>query len=304
MAKLSRQTKEIIQIVAFFLIVGTLLVTYVIYPLNRTKAIFARPNIDDETYSNDSLLVNDPTPFVDAGLAPDTMRVESEGEANLACIYVPGRIDSTSATARGTVILSHREGATRDSMVWLTDQLANSGWNVLAYDQRATGLSTGKYRGEGVYEGHHIEDIIAYIDIRDLVAHPLIVVGFGASADGALIASREDERVDIAIAIQPYLTSTRMLNIIRQQHGLYWFPFFRTMMWWWYGIRSGYDGPYRDMETLRPVAHTTILYVSPELAKDDAVVQLINLSDKQLIRAEAMIPTDEELLAAINQFGK
>lgn len=304
MAKVSRQTKEIIQIVVFFLVVGILLVTYVIYPLNRTKAIFARPNIDEESFHNDSLLVNDPAPFVEAGLTPDTIRVESEGEANLACIYVPGKVDSAGAITRGTVILSHREGETRDSLVWLTVRLVESGWNVLAFDQRASGLSTGKYRGEGVYEGHHIEDILSYIDVRDMVTHPLIVVGYGSSADGALIASREDERVDIAIAIEPYLTSTRMLNIVRQRYNMYWFPFFRTMMWWWYGIRSGYDGPYRDMEALRPVADTTILYVSPELAKDNAVVQLINLSDPGLIRAEAMIPTDEELLEAINQFGK
>jgi pimeloyl-ACP methyl ester carboxylesterase len=304
MAKISRQTKEIIQIVVFFLVVGTLLVTYVIYPLNRTKAIFARPNIDDDSFHNDSLLVNDPSFFVDAGLTPDTIRVESEGEANLACIYVPGRVDSVGAAARGTVILSHREGETRDSLVWLSGRLVESGWNVLAYDQRASGLSTGKYHGEGVYEAHHMEDIIAFIDIRDMVTHPLVVVGHGASADGALIASREDERVDIAIAVEPYLTSTRMLNIIRQRHDMYWFPFFRTMVWWWYGIRSGYNGPYRDMESLRPVTDMTVLYVSPELAKDEAVVQLINLSDPTLIRAEAMVPTDQELLEAINQFGR
>ncbi len=303
MAKLSRQTKEIIQTVIFLLVLALILFFYVIYPLNRTKAVFARPNIDDNTYNNDSLIENNPTPFVDAGLATDTFRVESEGEANLACVYVAGKVDSTGTPVRGTVLLAHREGQTRDSMVWLTSQLVDSGWNVLAYDQRASGLSTGKYRGEGMYDAHHLEDIIAYSDIRDLVTDPVVAVGFGASADGALIASREDQRVDIVIAVQPYLTSTRMLNIVRKRYGIYWFPFFRSMMWWWYGMRSGYDGPYRGIETIRPVTDTTVLYVSPDLAKDKAVVELINKSNPKLLRAEAMIPTDEELLQQINKFG-
>jgi pimeloyl-ACP methyl ester carboxylesterase len=304
MAKISRQTKEIIQIVVFLLVVALLLIFYVIYPLNRTKAVFARPNIDDDAYSNDSLLVNDPAAFVDAGLTPDTFRVESEGEVNIACVYVAGLVDSAGQPPRGTVLLAHREGQTRDSMVWLAKQLVDSGWNVLAYDQRASGLSTGKYRGEGVYEAHHLEDIIAYADVRDLMTEPIVAVGFGSTADGVLIASREDKRLDIAVAVEPYLTSTRMLNMVRKHYDMYWFPFFRTMMWWCYGMRSGYDGPYRGIESLRPVTDTTLLYVSPDVAKDKAVAELVNMSDPNLLHAEAMIPTDEELLQAINRFGK
>ena len=303
MARLSRQTKETIQTVIVLLVLALLLFFYVIYPLNRTKAIFARPNIDDKTYNNDSLPENDPTRFVEAGLTVDTFRVTSEGEANIACVYVAGKVDSTGSSVRGTVLLAHRQGQTRDSMVWLTTQLVDSGWNVLAYDQRASGLSTGKYHGEGVYEAHHLEDIVAFIDIRDLAPRPVVAVGFGASADGALIASREDQRIDLVIAVDPYLTSTRMLDIVRKKYHLYWFPFFRSVMWWWYGIRSGYDGPYRGINTLQPVADTTILYVSPNLAKDKAVVELINKSERSLLRAEAMIPTDEELLKAIDNFG-
>ena len=51
--KLSRQTREIINIVIFLVVVGLLLTFYVIYPLNRTKAIMGRTGLDD--YDTDSI---------------------------------------------------------------------------------------------------------------------------------------------------------------------------------------------------------------------------------------------------------
>ncbi|NOY88627.1 MAG: hypothetical protein GXO93_04445, partial [FCB group bacterium] len=75
--KLSRQTKEIIQTVIFLLVIALLVFAYIIYPLNRTKHMLARKNID--SFSNDSLVLNDPTVFTDSGLVVDTFRVEADG---------------------------------------------------------------------------------------------------------------------------------------------------------------------------------------------------------------------------------
>jgi hypothetical protein len=62
--KISRQTREIINMVIFVLVAALLIVTYVVYPLNRTKAIMGRYNLDD--YNEDSLAVNDPAVWTEA----------------------------------------------------------------------------------------------------------------------------------------------------------------------------------------------------------------------------------------------
>jgi hypothetical protein len=85
MARISRQTREIINIVVFLIVVGGLLYFYVIYPLGQSKALMGRQNLDD--YDEDSVLVNDAAAYIEAGLKPDTFRVESDGLTTLACLY-------------------------------------------------------------------------------------------------------------------------------------------------------------------------------------------------------------------------
>ena len=63
--------------------------------------------------------------------------------------------------------------------------LIDSGYTVATFDQRAAGRSTGKYIGEGQYEGDDIAAVVSYLDLRGELAHPFVILGFDRGADGA-----------------------------------------------------------------------------------------------------------------------
>ncbi|MBN1212368.1 MAG: alpha/beta hydrolase, partial [candidate division Zixibacteria bacterium] len=184
MAKISRQVREIINIVLFFVIVGVVLTAYVIYPLNRTKNTMGRVDIGE--YKTDSLPVNDPAVFVEAGLATDTFSLDIDINTTLACLYIKPA-DSALETPRGTVFLLNDQRKDRNSLLSLARSFTDSGYAVVAYDQRASGLSSGKYHGEGFYEANDLEEIIPYLVLRERIYPPVAVVGFSLGADAALL---------------------------------------------------------------------------------------------------------------------
>ncbi len=291
--KLSRQTREIINIVIFLAVAALLVVTYIVYPLNRTKAIMGRGDIDN--YNEDSLPANDPSVWIDSGLAADSFMVEADGLTTLACLYIlpdSSRHDSIN----GTVFLLHGDGEDRDAMIPLARMITEAGYSVVVYDQRATGRSTGKYRGDGQYESGDLEEVIRYLDLRNKIYHPLTVVGFDVGGEAALLNAKEDSRIDKVLAINPYLSSERMIGILKERYDCYWFPFYNTMMWWWYGIRSGYAAPYRGPETVEAVSSRTLLLVDETAVDDAEIVSLKELSSPEMLTVETL-PADSTVLA-------
>lgn len=299
MAKLSRQVIEIIKTIIFLLIIGTLFVAYVIYPLNRTKAMMGREGLDD--YNDDSLIINDPAAFLEINLPVDTFRVESDGLTKLACLYIPAVDDSLTAK-KGTVLLLHKDGEKRDSLLQITEEFHDSGFVVITYDQRASGRSTGKYRGEGYYESSDLQEIVRNFEIREKILHPLYIVGWGLGAEGAMLASLEEKRIDGVIAINPYLTTKRMQNILKKQHKAIWFPFYRTIMWWWYNIRSSYAAPYREIDDMKPVTCPTLIIISPEYENEPEITHIKEISPQELLKIENIPKTDDALIRLILSF--
>lgn len=301
MARISRQTREIINIVIFLLIVGVLLTTFVIYPLMKTKLIMARANLDD--YNSDSLVTNDATMFVEAGLVVDTFRIESDGLTNLACLYA-SPADSVIDSIKGTVFLLHDNGETRDSLLETTRQLIAAGFAVVAYDQRASGRSTGKYRGDGFYEGEDLSALIAYLNLREKITPPVIAAGFSLGGEAVLLAAQLDDRIKAVIAIEPYLTTHRMLDIQKEAHDVYWLPFYRSLMWFWYDIRSGYAAIYRDIDKIKAVTCRTILVTTETDGDNEALDRLVELSDPNRLTLEKGTITKDQLAERIIQLSE
>jgi hypothetical protein len=299
MARLSRQTRENIKIVAVLLIVALLVIVYIVYPLNRSKALMGRENI--ETFTATPLPTNDPTAFTNAGLVPDTFRIETDGLTNIACLRVT---PESTLTIRGLVIAVPSERQNRDSLVPLVKDLVDSGFAVVTYDQRASGLSTGKYHGDGQYEANDLEAIIAELDIRKQIHHPLIVAGFAAGADAGLLASLEEKRIDDVLAVNPYLTTTRLLDQLKAHYHTIWFPFFRTIIWWWYDIRSSYAMNFRHIDDLKPVGCRTILLTDTTTASGPDIARLKEISQPELLTVKSVPETDKELVADILALSK
>lgn len=299
MPRISRQMKEIIKTVTFLLVVAALVTVYVIYPLNRVKTSMARTNLDD--YDDDSLALNDATAYIEIGLTADTFRVESDGLTTLACLYLAPNVDS-AGKIKGTTFLVHKDGADRDAVAPLARLLVDSGFAVVAFDQRASGRSTGEYRGEGQYEASDIQEMIRYLDLRERIIHPLIIVGYSLGGDAAILAARDEKRIDAVVAIDPYLTTRRMQDALKKQHNMFWFPFFRTIMWWWYDIRSSYAAPYRDIDDIEAIACRTLLLTTAEAAEEDEVLRIKELSSPELLQIKTTPASDEEIDREILHF--
>jgi pimeloyl-ACP methyl ester carboxylesterase len=283
--KLSRQTRETIKIVIAMAVFGLLLGFYVIYPLNRAKVLMGRADLD--SYNVDSIPPNSAALYIDAGLPVDTFRVEADGLTNLGCLGIM----PDSGAALGSVILIHGEDQTRDSLLPLATDLHAAGYRVIAYDQRSTGSSTGRYHGEGQYEATDLQALIGHLYIHEQIVRPLALVGYGIGADAALLATDEEPRVDRVIAIRPYLSTSRWLNRLRERHGTIHLPFFRTVMWFWYDIRSGYAAAYRDPDQVKGVrAPSLVLLPAEAIASEEATLLKEKSADNRLTISDC--PTD------------
>ncbi len=304
--KISRQTREIINTILFLLILGAVIVVFIGYPLNRTKAVMARPNADD--FSDDSLPANDASAWYEAGLIPDTFSVEADGLTTLAGLYLPpggAMIDSTgdstvvvrtpADTTLGTVILIPAAIGTRDSLIWLAQALLQENHVVITYDQRASGCSSAEYHGDGQYEASDLQTLIAWLELRGRLQHPVTVIGFGLGGDAAMLAGLEEVRMDRVVAIDPYLTTKRLQDRLKERHNTYWIPFFRTVMWWWYEIRSSYAAPYRKIEDIKGVKLPTFVLAPPAAMESEEFLKLIEVSDVNLLTTAPLTAPPREL---------
>jgi pimeloyl-ACP methyl ester carboxylesterase len=292
MSKRSQTIKEISQIVVFFLVVGVLLSAFALYPLSRSKTIMGRADVDG--FNPDSLPANTAVAFVDAGLQADTFRIEPDGLTSLACVSLtPGALAMRGAAPLGTAILLPDEHSDRTSMLPLAKMLIDSGLTVVTYDQRATGLSGGKYRSDGQREADDLLEVISYLELRGQLNHPVVVIGKTLGAETAMLASRQESRIDAVVAINPYLTTVRMIDQYRRDHDSYWFPFFRTVLWWWYHIRSGYAVDMRTIDDIQSVAMSTLVLAPQESLGEPDFVRLVELSDQAKLRI-APLPATED----------
>jgi len=288
--KMNQTTKEILQIVGFLGVIGLLSFAFVIYPLNQTKRFMGR--IDIDTFNPDSLPVNDPAPYREAGLPTDTFRVEADGITTVAALYIPRPTQADSSW--GTVILLPAESSNRDSVVPWARLFHDSGFAVVVYDQRATGRSGGKYHSDGQFEASDLEEMISYLDIHGWLTRPVAVVGQRVGADAAMLAAGEENRIQKVVAVNPYLSTRRMIDQYRTQHQSYWIPFYRSLFWWWLGIRSGYAAEYRGLEQTKPVVTPTLLIADSTCLASPEYRRLREISDSTLLQAlpesEAKLP--------------
>lgn len=284
MARLSRQTREIIKIVIAVVIVGVVLFFYVIYPLNKVESVWGR---EASAQPSDTTVANDPSAFLESGLAVDTFRIDVDAVTKLAGLYVRPQA-AESAQIRGTVLLVHGNRQNRDALATLGKVLLDSGYNIAAYDQRASGRSTGEYHGDGQLEADDMEALIAYLDIRGKIVHPFIVVGYETGADAAIYAAREDSRINRIVAVGPYLTTEALAEYRQAAQSPLWFPFRSTVFWWWYTIRSGYATPRQGIDSVLAASVPTIVLASPDRIQQEEVRRFDQVSPDTLVTVEPL----------------
>ena len=100
---------------------------------------------------------------------------------------------------RGTVVFLHGVADNRGSAVGIADHFVARGFDVVAYDSRAHGESTGDACTYGFYEK---EDLRRVLD--RVTAKPIVLMGMSMGAAIALQEAAADRRVAAVVAVSPY----------------------------------------------------------------------------------------------------
>jgi pimeloyl-ACP methyl ester carboxylesterase len=254
MRRLSKETKEIIYIVAFLVIAALLVMVYVVYPLHVVKATFARPDID--TFNPDSLQAIDLTRWTQYGLQPETIHVQTDGTTSITCYYVK---QWSGDSTKGTVLILHGEEQSADSFVVFSRLLSEHGYHVITCDMRGTRFSGGMYRSDGQLEAVDAEEITSSLFVKGDIIEPLIVVGYGIGGTAALIAASDESRINHVYAVDPVLSTSELVVQYRLKNDNCWFPFYNSTIWWWWEMRSSYTMPSIDADKFpTPLCPATI----------------------------------------------
>jgi pimeloyl-ACP methyl ester carboxylesterase len=295
MPRLSRQVKEVIKTIAVVLAIGLLIFFYWIYPLGRAKAMWGRVDLD--TFNRDSVTarLNDPSSFKGGTATIDTFRVDADGSTLLAGVYLQS---STGLAPRGTIILLHAERADRTSLAPLALKLVDSGFAVAVYDQRAVGLSTGKYHSDGRMEASDLEAIIGHLGLHNQLTPPVIVAGWNLGADAALAAENEEKRIAAVLAVEPYLSTRRVIDSYTAEFSTWWFPVRQTMLWFWFNARSSYGLEYIEADAVPGAAGRTVLMIT-EGRRQSPEVHALSAKSSALLTLAATTTDQNKLVETI-----
>ncbi len=115
-------------------------------------------------------------------------------------VTLKGWFFPASGTARGiTVVYLHGSADNRESGNWIAERLVPKGFDVLAYDGRAHGDSTGNACTYGVLEKQDLQRVLDQLNVRRA-----ILVGGSLGAAVALQAAADDARVIAVVAASTF----------------------------------------------------------------------------------------------------
>jgi pimeloyl-ACP methyl ester carboxylesterase len=103
------------------------------------------------------------------------------------------------APRRGTVVYLHGVGDNRGSSLGVADRFVPNGFDVIAYDSRAHGDSTGDACTYGYHEKRDLSRVLDQIKDK-----PIVLIGTSLGAAVALQAAADDERVALVIAVATF----------------------------------------------------------------------------------------------------
>ena len=87
-----------------------------------------------------------------------------------------------------------------------------------------------------------------------------------------------------------------MIKAAKIKHNSIWFPFYNSVMYWWYDKNAGYAPPYIEVENLQAVTCQTLLCTNN---RDEATEMITTLSDTSLLTVNEI---SEELNSTILNF--
>ncbi len=115
-------------------------------------------------------------------------------------------IEASSNPAKGTVVLLHGIGSCKEHMLDTGEWLSHQGFNVVTYDSRAHGESSGIYCTYGYYEARDLSVVLDTLTHRYPDLFPFAVYGNSFGGAVALRAMAIDSRLSCGIIESSFAT--------------------------------------------------------------------------------------------------
>jgi pimeloyl-ACP methyl ester carboxylesterase len=125
--------------------------------------------------------------------AVDVVRFQGDGVA------LQGWRFGATGVPRGTIIFLHGVADNRSSGIGVAQRFVARGFDVIAYDSRANGESSGDACTYGYYEKRDLSRVIDTVATR-----PIVLLGHSLGAAVALQAASEDDRVTAVIGAETF----------------------------------------------------------------------------------------------------
>lgn len=147
------------------------------------------------------------------GMAYSAFTVTTRDSIRLSCWFLPTSGDSL----RGTLLLLHGIGDTKGSMLGGAAFFAQAGYNVVLYDSRAHGHSTGKYCTYGFYEKRDVSLVLDEVVRRYGSCEPFGIAGSSFGGAVALQAMAIDKRLRCGIVESTFTVLGDIVYAYQQQ---------------------------------------------------------------------------------------
>ena len=141
------------------------------------------------------------------------VRVYREGGVTLDAWFSPRRADTTP---RLPVVIAHGLMETKERHFKTAWKLNARGHDVLLFDHRVHGRSTGRRLTFGVEEKFDMQAVIDEAQERGLIDGPVITMGFSLGGGTVLQHAAIDERVKGVIALAPFADFRGAIRSFRQ----------------------------------------------------------------------------------------
>jgi hypothetical protein len=146
-------------------------------------------------------------------------------------------------------------------------------------------------------ESADLEALVGHLGIHDQLPIPVVAAGWRAGADAALLAQVDDKRISAVLAIEPYLSTDRFIESYQAEFQSWKFPFWRTLLWFWFNARSSYGLAYVGSDDLAALGGRATLMLGESDLNSPEVSVMTSKSGSNLTIMS--LETDANKLAGI-----
>lgn len=136
---------------------------------------------------------------IDATAPPSCVDVTFRNEAAGDPVVLRGWRCRPASPRRATLVYLHGIGDDRRSSTGVIEHFVARGLEVIAYDSRAHGESTGSFCTYGVYESRDLASVVRTLEPGDV-----FVMGTSLGGAVALIAARDEPRITAVLSFDAY----------------------------------------------------------------------------------------------------